>query len=40
MIIKGMSFMNYKKFKEATELSLEQFAKKLGLKILPTDVHV
>lgn len=31
MIIKGMSFMNYKKFKEATELSLEQFAGRIGI---------
>lgn len=31
MIIRGMSFMNYKKFKEATELSLEQFTGRIGI---------
>ena len=31
MIIKGMSFLNYKKFKEPTELSLEEFSGRIGI---------
>lgn len=31
MFIKGLSFINYKKFKEGTELSLEEFTGRIGI---------
>lgn len=31
MLIKSLSFMNYKKYKEPTEISLEDFAGRIGI---------